>query len=120
MPQIANLSALALAGLALPIVVFYILKVRLRRAPVATIMFWRQIFEEKKPRSLWQTLRHLLSLLLQIAFLLLLVFALASRSFPWDSRTAKRLVLVVDNSASMNANDLKPSRFAKRNSKVAS
>ena len=113
MPQIANLSALALAGLALPIVVFYILKVRLRRAPVATIMFWRQIFEEKKPRSLWQTLRHLLSLLLQIAFLLLLVFALAEPFFPWDSRTAKRLVLVVDNSASMNANDLKPSRFAK-------
>ena len=43
--------------------VFYILKIRLRRVPVSTVIFWRQIFEEKKPRSLWQRLRHLLSLL---------------------------------------------------------
>ena len=38
--------------------VFYILKIRLRRVPVSTLLFWEQIFEEKKPRSLWQRLRH--------------------------------------------------------------
>ena len=42
-----------------PIVVFYILKIRLRQSPVSTMIFWRQIFEEKRPRSLWQQLRHL-------------------------------------------------------------
>ena len=46
--------------------IFYILKIRLRRVPVSTLLFWRQIFEEKKPRSLWQRLRHLLSLLVQL------------------------------------------------------
>ncbi len=109
--NLVNPAALLLAGLALPIVVFYILKIRLRRIPVSTLLFWQQIFEEKKPRSLWQKLRHLLSLLLQLAFLAFLVFALADPIFRWQQARARRLVLVVDNSSSMNANDVAPSRL---------
>jgi hypothetical protein len=104
-------SALLLAGLALPIIVFYILKIRLRRVPVSTLLFWHQIFEEKKRRSLWQRLRHLLSLLLQLAFLGLLVFALADPIFRWQQARARRIVLVVDNSSSMNARDVLPTRL---------
>lgn len=104
-------AALALGALALPIVAFYILKVRLRRVPVSTLLFWEQIFEEKKPRSLWQTLRHWISLLLQLAFLALLVLALADPIFRWQQAQARRLVVVVDNSASMNANDVLPTRL---------
>ena len=51
--------ALLWASLAVPIVVFYILKIRMRRVPVSTIMFWREIFEETQPRSIWQKLRPL-------------------------------------------------------------
>ena len=83
--SLVNPMAMLLAGLAVPIVVFYILKVRLRRVPVSTLLFWQQIFEEKKPRSLWQRLRHLISLLLQLAFLALLVFAIADPIFRWQS-----------------------------------
>ncbi len=103
--NLAYPTALFWSLLAVPIVVFYILKIRLRRVPVSTILFWRQIFEEKQPRSIWQHLRHLLSLLIQIFFLLLLVFALAEPFFNWEILEARRLVLVVDNSASMNAVD---------------
>ena len=107
--------ALAGLGLAIPIVIFYILKIRMRRVPVSTTLFWRQIFEEKQPRSIWQTLRHLLSLLIQLAFLALVVFALTEPIFRWEIREARKLVLVVDNSASMNASDVPPaaSRLAK-------
>ena len=107
--------ALAWLGLAIPIVIFYILKIRMRRVPVSTTLFWRQIFEEKQPRSIWQKLRHLLSLLVQIAFLLLVVFALSEPIFKWEISEARKLVLVVDNSASMNAADVapSPSRLAK-------
>src|SRR6476620_7115364 len=108
----AHPSAFALAALAIPIVVFYILKIRLRRVPISTVLFWRQIFEEKKPRSLWQRLRHLLSLLVQLALLLLLIFALAQPFFAWEANEARRVVLVLDNSASMNATDVAPSRLA--------
>jgi len=111
--NLAHPLALSWAALAVPIVIFYILKVRQRRVPVSTTLFWQQIFEEKPPRSLWEHLRHLLSLLVQLALLGLLVLALAEPFFRWESLRARRLVLVVDNSASMNATDVAPSRLAR-------
>lgn len=105
-------ASLAWLALAVPIVIFYILKIRLRRVPVSTILFWQQIFEEKQPRSIWQHLRHLISLLVQLAMLSLLALALAEPFFHWEAVQAQRVALVVDNSASMKATDLPPSRFA--------
>jgi len=109
--NLANPAALILAALAIPIIVFYILKIRLRRVPVSTVIFWQQIFEEKQPRSIWQHLRHLLSLLVQLLFLMLLVLALGEPFFNWEILAARRLVLVIDNSASMNASDVIPTRL---------
>src|SRR5262249_3814142 len=71
------------------------------------------IFEEKQPRSIWQHLRHLLSLLIQIFFLCLLIFALAEPFFHWEVLEARRVVVVIDNSASMNATDVTPTRLAR-------
>ncbi len=105
-------SSLYWFGLAVPIVVFYILKIRLRRKPVSTVIFWRQVLDEKNPRSIWQRLRHFVSLLLQLAMLTLLVLSLADPYFFWEIRSARRIVLVVDSSASMNATDVKPTRLA--------
>ena len=103
--------ALMLAALALPIIALYILKVRLRRIPVSTNLFWKQVYDEKPPRSLWQNLRHLLSLLAQLLLLMLLVFAIADPYFSWQALQARRLVIVLDTSASMRATDIAPSRF---------
>jgi hypothetical protein len=110
--NLANPAALLWASLGVAIVIFYILKIRLRRVPVSTTLFWRQVFEEKKPRSLWQRLRHLLSLLVQLAVLCLLVLALAQPFFAWEVEAARRLILVIDTSASMNATDVAPTRLA--------
>src|SRR5438270_2408486 len=98
--SLANPTAMFWLALAVPVVIFYILKIRLRRVPVSTVLFWRQIFDEKRPRSLWERLRHLLSLLVQLALIALLVAALAEPFFAWEALTARRVVLVVDNSAS--------------------
>ena len=104
-------SALILAALALPIIVFYILKIRLRRIPVSTNLFWKQIYDEKPPRSIWQRFRHLLSLLAQLLLLALMVFALADPYFSWQALQARQIVAVIDTSASMQATDVSPSRF---------
>lgn len=104
-------TSLAFALVALPIIVFYILKVRLRQVPVSTNMFWKQIFDEKPPRSIWHRFRHLLSLLAQLLLLALMVLALADPIFSWQATKARRIVLVVDNSASMKATDVTPTRF---------
>jgi hypothetical protein len=109
--NLVNPAGLWLAALAAPIIGLYILKIRLRRVPVSTIQFWRRIYEEKKPRSIWQRLRHWLSLALQLAFLSLLVAALADPIFRWQQGQGRRRVLVLDDSASMSATDVAPSRF---------
>ena len=109
----ANPTALLWAMLAVPVVVFYVLKIRLKRVPVSTVIFWRQLFDEKRPRSLWQRLRHLVSLLVQLALLGLMVAALAEPFFSWEALSARRVVLVLDNSASMNATDVEPTRLAR-------
>jgi len=91
-----------LALLAVPVILFYILKVRLRRESVSTIIFWRQVFDERRTRSLWRRLRHLLSLLISLLFLALLVTALLDPVLT-SQKKESRTVIIVDNSASMNA-----------------
>ena len=103
--------AFTLIGLALPIVALYILKVRLRRVLVSTNLFWKQIYDEKPPRSIWQHFRHLFSLLMQLLLLLLIVLAIADPYFSWQLRESRRVVLVIDNSAGMRATDVAPSRL---------
>lgn len=105
-------SAFGWLALAVPVVLLYILKVRLRRVPVSTNMFWKQLYDEKPPRALWQQLRHWSSLLLQLLLLLLLVLALTDPFLSSQTRNARRIVLVLDNSGSMNAADVIPSRLA--------
>ena len=116
-----NPTALFWLGLIVPVVIIYVLKVRLRRVPVSTILFWRQIYDEHQPRSLWRRLRHWLSLLVQILLVCLLVFALTDPHFAWEDRQSRRIVLIVDNSASMNATDVIPSRLelAKESARLA-
>lgn len=103
--SLASPLALAWLAIAVPIVILYVLKIRLRRVPISSIMLWNEIFDEKTPRSIWQRLRHLISLLLQLAFLVFLALALADPFWSWQARDARRIALIIDTSASMNAVD---------------
>ena len=103
--------AFALFGLAAPIIILYILKLRRRREPVSTLMFWDQIFKEKQTTSLFQKLRQFLSILLQLLFLALLVLALAQPQLAFMTKSARQIVLIIDRSASMNALDESISRL---------
>ena len=96
-------TSLFLFSLAAPIVLLYILKLRRRREPVSTLMFWDELFEEKQTTSLFQRLKHLLSLLLQLVFLALLVLAVARPQFTFITKSARQIILIIDHSASMNA-----------------
>ena len=104
-------ASLLLFGIAAPIIALYILKLRRRREPVSTLMFWEQIFKEKQTTSLFQKLKHLLSLLLQLLFLALLVLAIARLQFGFMTKSARQIALIIDNSASMNAREETVSRL---------
>ena len=98
-------------GLAVPIIVFYLIKTRLQRRLVSTTLFWQQLAPQIYNTSLWRKLRRWLSLLLQLLFLAALVFALAQPLASWQSLQPASLVIVLDPSASMEATDVAPSRW---------
>jgi len=89
--------------IAVPIIMLYILRTRLRRQPVSTLLFWDQLFDQKRQRSWWQRLRHWLSLLLQLAFLFFVIAALTDPLRVGQQNAARQVVVIVDNSASMAA-----------------
>ena len=57
------------------VVVAYILKLRRRRFEVPFSKLWQRVLREKETTSLWRRLKRLLSLLVQLVFVGLLLFA---------------------------------------------
>jgi hypothetical protein len=104
--------AWSLLALGAPIIAFYLIKTRLRRKPVTTLLFWEQLRPPAYSHSLWRQLRRWLSLLLQLAFLALLVFALARPLARWETKGTQSIVLVLDPSPSMLATDVSPDRWS--------
>jgi len=94
------------------VVAFYILKLRRRAVPVPFSRIWDSVLRDKQATELFSRLRRLLSLLLQLALLGLMVFALGDPKPKEDLRAGRHLVLLVDASASMKAIDVKPNRLA--------
>ena len=92
-----------LAVLALPILLFYLIRQRLRVKPVTTLLFWENLSPKVHNRPLWRKLRRLLSLLLQLLLLGLLILALAHPIPPGQSLAASSTVLVLDPSVTMTA-----------------
>lgn len=85
----------------IPLVAIYFLKVRPRKKPVSAFFLWEKLFDEKRSTNLFQKLRDLLSLLLMILVFVSIVLALTGPVF--KGKQLKSLLIIVDNSASMNA-----------------
>lgn len=99
----------ALAGLA--VVALYLLKQRRRRVPVPFAPLWTRVLEERPSAKLFERLRRLLSLLLQLVLLALLVVALGDPRPAGASRRGRTTVLLLDASASLSATDVPGGRF---------
>lgn len=93
---------LALLGL-LPLLAVYFLKIRPTQKIVTAYFLWEAVFEKKKNTALFNRLRDLLSLLLMILALLMVVLAMTEPEMAAGQR--QDLLLIIDNSASMNALD---------------
>jgi len=100
--------ALVFGLLAIPIVWLYRRTAALRREPASAAMIWEQVLAEERARMAWQRWRGRASLAVELLILAVLVLALAG---PWIP-PPRPTVLVIDNSVSMNAADVAPSRLA--------
>jgi hypothetical protein len=110
MSLLAPLGGLAL--LAIPVIVgLYLLKRRRPEIPSATLRLWRGDSVMEQANRPWQRLRHNRLLLVQVLVALLLGLALMRPAFNVNANSAPGTVIVLDASASMLAQDVKPDRF---------
>ena len=105
--------ALAL-GITLPIVViFYLLKVRRHDEEVSSTFLWNDLIRDLAAHEPLQRLRWNLLLLLQLIALAAITLAVARPFSEQAGQKPVQAILLVDGSASMQAQDVKPSRFEK-------
>ena len=112
MPSFLTPLALALGALAIPIVLMYMLRLRRIEMPISSTFLWQQLVRDREANAPWQRLRPSWLLLLQLLILAALVLALARPFVEVKTITTGRIVLLLDASASMQATDVEPNRFA--------
>ena len=96
----------------------YFLKLKRRELAVPSTLLWRKTLEDIHVNSIWQRLRKNLLLYLQLLFLALLILACLRPGWSGQNRIGERRIYVIDNSASMQATDVAPSRLDLAKKKV--
>jgi Ca-activated chloride channel family protein len=99
--------------LVLPVVVLlYMLRTRRQDLPVSSLLLWQRARRDLASRRPVRRFERSLLLLLQLLAITLLTFALARPQVHLPGTAEVRTVVVMDISASMQARDVRPSRFA--------
>jgi hypothetical protein len=107
-----------LAAVPPAIILLYFLKLKRRPVEVPSTYLWLKSIEDLHVNSIWQRLRRNLLLFLQLLLILLAVLALLRPSWQGKKLVGDRFIFLVDNSASMQATDVEPSRLAEAKRRV--
>src|SRR6516165_5965437 len=104
-------AALVLLLVPLAIIALYFLKLKRKPLSVPSTFLWRKSIEDLHVNSLLQWLRQNVLLLLQLLTLLALIYAVMAFQFHGKSSEGQHYIVMLDNSASMSATDVTPSRL---------
>jgi len=100
-----------LAAIPPAIVLLYFLKLKRKPIEVPSTYLWHKSIEDLHVNTIWQRLRRNLLLLLQLLVLLLVILAVLNPSWWGEQLVGDRFIFLVDNSASMQATDVEPTRL---------
>jgi hypothetical protein len=103
--------ALILLFVPVAVVLLYFLKLKRKPLSVPSTFLWRKSIEDLHVNALFQWLRQNLLLLLQLLFVLVLIYAIMDVRVHGRTGGGKHYILMIDNSASMGATDIAPSRL---------
>jgi len=100
------------------IILLYFLKLKRKPLEVPSTYLWHKSIEDLHVNTIWQRLRNNLLLWLQLLLLAILILALLRPS--WNARqlSGRRFIFLVDNSASMQATDVAPTRLEEAKRRV--
>jgi hypothetical protein len=93
------------------IILLYFLKLKRKPLEVPSTFLWRKSIEDLHVNSLFQWLRENILLILQVLAVLILIYAVLGFRFHGSTTRGRHYILILDNSASMSANDVSPSRL---------
>ncbi len=85
------------------VVLMYILKQKFEERQIGSIYLWQQVLKDIEVNTPWQRLKKNLLLFLQLLSIILLVFALSDPYIYTRGGMYSNLVIVIDNTGSMNA-----------------
>jgi hypothetical protein len=104
-------ASLLLLLLPLLILLLYFLKLKRKPLQVPSTFLWRKSIEDLHVNSLLQWLRQNVLLLLQLLVVMVLIYGVLNLRVHGRTGKGKHYILMIDNSASMSANDVKPNRL---------
>lgn len=110
-PMLAWWQWLIMAAIPPLIVLLYFLKLRRLPVQVPSTYLWKKTIEDLHVNSIWQKLRKNLLLLLQLVAIALLILACLRPGSRGQQSLGDRTVFLIDNSSSMQATDVKPTRL---------
>ena len=84
------------------ILILYMLKQKATTQNFSSVMLWREVYKNIEATKPWEKLKHNILMYLQILTVIGLVFALMSPYLKSGGDGFKNVLLVIDNSASMN------------------
>ena len=93
------------------LILLYFLRLRRKPVPVSSTFLWHKSIEDLHVNRLMQWLRRNILLLLQLLAVLLLIYSILGPRLHAAVGDGRHYVLVIDNSASMSATDVPPSRL---------
>ncbi|KPK78086.1 MAG: hypothetical protein AMJ79_01020 [Phycisphaerae bacterium SM23_30] len=112
MEWLAPMTAIYAASVAVPLLVLmYFLKLKRQERLISSTLLWRRAVRDLQVNAPLQRLRRNLLLLLQLLALLSILAALGRPILSLQAGAGQRYVLLIDNSASMNAADAGPARL---------
>ena len=113
MDWISPYTALIAGAVAVPaLVLLYFLKLKRRQVPVSSTLLWKRAVQDLQVNAPLRLPRKNILLLLQLLALLALLVALGRPVLSLDTSPPRRVVLLIDQSASMRATDVAPTRLA--------
>lgn len=85
------------------LILLYILKQKSEEKVMSSTLLWSEVYKNIEATTPWEKLKKNIMLFFQLLALLLLIFALMNPFIKWGGSSYKNLILVIDNSGSMNS-----------------